>query len=490
MRYVLLQTLRDYGRGLLAREPGEEAQVLEALAGFALTVAGQAGAGLATSGDARELAALCHLDGEDATLAAALDWALDNAPETALRLAVALAPWWLARGRVGEGYTRLAAAARNRPAADAQLWLGIVAQALGRDPDSEAHNSMAVEMAEDPLSQTAILALAGRSVARRSLGQLAQAAEDTERAVELARQSGGQTARAFALGARAQFEGNVPERLAWSRQAADCLDAEVPGRTARQVRNGLALALTLSGQYDDARRLFAADLAWCREAGDLAGLADLLASRIYLEDVAGDYDAMTVYLHEAVEVNVRTGRRSRLRHRLGMGGNLCAATGRLAEAVTLWAAYMADLERAGIAETGSAGRRAAFLRRIETVLEPDRLRAARERGARMTLAAAAEFVALLTEPADTPAPADPTPSGPAPADSARPEPGRPEVAELTPRERELVALVARGQTNSEIAGELFISVRTVASHLDRIRAKTGARRRADLTRLALQENLV
>jgi DNA-binding CsgD family transcriptional regulator len=173
-----------------------------------------------------------------------------------------------------------------------------------------------------------------------------------------------------------------------------------------------------------------------------------------------------------------------------MGGNLCAATGRLAEAVTLWAAYMADLERAGIAETGSAGRRAAFLRRIETVLEPDRLRAARERGARMTLAAAAEFVALLTEPADTPAPADPTPSGPAPADSARPEPGRPEVAELTPRERELVALVARGQTNSEIAGELFISVRTVASHLDRIRAKTGARRRADLTRLALQENLV
>jgi tetratricopeptide (TPR) repeat protein len=305
MRYVLLQTLRDYGRGLLAREPGEEAQVLGALAGFALTVAGQAGAGLATSGDARELAALCHLDGEDATLAAALDWALDNAPETALRLAVALAPWWLARGRVGEGYTRLAAAARNRPAADAQLWLGIVAQALGRDPDSEAHNSMAVEMAGDPLSQTAILALAGRSVARRSLGQLAQAAEDTERAVELARQSGGQTARAFALGARAQFEGNVPERLAWSRQAADCLDAEVPGRTARQVRNGLALALTLSGQYDDARRLFAADLAWCREAGDLAGSADLLASRIYLEDVAGDYDAMTVYLHEAVEAMSR-----------------------------------------------------------------------------------------------------------------------------------------------------------------------------------------
>jgi len=62
--------------------------------------------------------------------------------------------------------------------------------------------------------------------------------------------------------------------------------------------------------------------------------------------------------------------------------------------------------------------------------------------------------------------------------------------ELTPRERELVALVAQGRTNAEIARQLFISVRTVSSHLDRIRAKTGARRRADLTRLALQESLV
>jgi len=37
---------------------------------------------------------------------------------------------------------------------------------------------------------------------------------------------------------------------------------------------------------------------------------------------------------------------------------------------------------------------------------------------------------------------------------------------------------------------LYISVRTVRSHLDRIRDKTGARRRADLTWLALQDHLV
>ena len=48
----------------------------------------------------------------------------------------------------------------------------------------------------------------------------------------------------------------------------------------------------------------------------------------------------------------------------------------------------------------------------------------------------------------------------------------------------------RGRTDAQIAAELFISVRTVRSHLDRIRDKTGARRRADLTRLALAAGLV
>ena len=52
------------------------------------------------------------------------------------------------------------------------------------------------------------------------------------------------------------------------------------------------------------------------------------------------------------------------------------------------------------------------------------------------------------------------------------------------------ALVARGRTDAQIAAELFISARTVRSHLDRIRDKTGAGRRADLARLALAAGLV
>ena len=89
----------------------------------------------------------------------------------------------------------------------------------------------------------------------------------------------------------------------------------------------------------------------------------------------------------------------------------------------------------------------------------------------MSLATAAEYALMLTDPS----PPQPAASGP---------------GQLSARERELVTLVAQGRTNAQIAAELYISIRTVSSHLDRIRDKTGCRRRADLTRLALSTGLV
>jgi DNA-binding NarL/FixJ family response regulator len=61
---------------------------------------------------------------------------------------------------------------------------------------------------------------------------------------------------------------------------------------------------------------------------------------------------------------------------------------------------------------------------------------------------------------------------------------------LTPKEHEVLSLLARGERDVDIAEHLFISVSTVRSHLDRIRDKTGKRRRADLTRLAYERGLV
>ncbi len=60
---------------------------------------------------------------------------------------------------------------------------------------------------------------------------------------------------------------------------------------------------------------------------------------------------------------------------------------------------------------------------------------------------------------------------------------------LSQREREVLTLVAQGKTDDQVAAELYISVKTVHSHLDRIRDKTGVRRRAELTRVAVRLGL-
>ena len=60
---------------------------------------------------------------------------------------------------------------------------------------------------------------------------------------------------------------------------------------------------------------------------------------------------------------------------------------------------------------------------------------------------------------------------------------------LTPREVEVLRLLAGGASNQEIAATLVISVHTVERHLANIYAKIGARRRVDATRYALRHGL-
>jgi len=73
-------------------------------------------------------------------------------------------------------------------------------------------------------------------------------------------------------------------------------------------------------------------------------------------------------------------------------------------------------------------------------------------------------------------------------DPLRPPPGA--LAELTVREREVLALIAAGLSNGEIAGQLLMSVPTAKTHVSRILAKLGARDRAQLVVIAYQSGLV
>ncbi len=62
--------------------------------------------------------------------------------------------------------------------------------------------------------------------------------------------------------------------------------------------------------------------------------------------------------------------------------------------------------------------------------------------------------------------------------------------ELSDREREVLRLIALGHTNSEIAEQLYLSVRTVESHRAHIQQKLGLSARSELVRYALRNGLV
>ncbi|SER09201.1 regulatory protein, luxR family [Lentzea albida] len=70
------------------------------------------------------------------------------------------------------------------------------------------------------------------------------------------------------------------------------------------------------------------------------------------------------------------------------------------------------------------------------------------------------------------------------------EPVREHVDLFTPRERDVLGLVAAGRTNREVGEELYISEKTVSVHLSRIMAKLGASRRAEAVAIAYDRGLL
>ena len=481
-RYVMLETLRAYGAGLLA-EAGEGEAVAAALAGYALRMAEEAAAGL--TADTGEVAAAKWLDAEDATMRQVLDWAMERDAAVAPRLAAALAWWWQIRGRLAAQVPLLRAAVdRAAAGSDAwcigHIWLG-QASLDSADPAGALRYYTAVRDALDGRGPSPVLArcLSGRSATLLGMGRIAEAAGDARRSLALARDGDQPVAEALALALLSLVACVGGDRVGAVQLAgqAERISVGLDGPTGRMCGHTLTTVLIEVGDLAAAERTCAAGLAGARGAGDLWTLGHLLEKRVVLDLASGRYADAALHLREALQIALRTGVRRKVLEDLDCCGYLCAWTGRSAEAVTVWAAVVA-LGREGFSTPLHPDlpegwfERQGPLREARQALGPAHTRAAEERGMAMSLATAAEYVLMLTT------------AGPQPPVAA------PGLEGLSPRERELVTLVARGHTDAQIADQLYISVHTVSSHLDRIRDKTGCRRRADLTRLALSAGLV
>jgi DNA-binding CsgD family transcriptional regulator len=324
-------------------------------------------------------------------------------------------------------------------------------------------------------SRVLVDCLASQSATLSNLGRVPEAAGCARRAVAMARELGyafGQACATMGLATAASFAGELDEAVHLLRQARQI--PEIPGSAYRVCGRLLASVLAEAGDLAAAEQACAATLAQARDVGDLHLLRELLAVIADLELRAGHAADATAHLREAAQITLSTGIQFTILNVLDGCGYLCAATGRPADAVTAWTA-VETLEQQGgfgnIETDPSVRRRQEALGQARRMLGSDRARAAEQRGAAMSMATAAEYALILTDP------------GP-------PQSAPPRAGTLSARERELVTLVAQGRTNAQIAHQLYISIRTVSSHLDRIRDKTGCRRRADLTRLALAAGLV
>ena len=477
-RYTMLETLRAFGRQRLA-EVGADQPVRSAVAVWTVSQAEDLAA--AFQSGAGEAAAARQMDAEDDNLHGVLEWAIRHEVALALRLGVALSPWWLLRGRWREGRSLLqeaVAVAVDQPVqivACAENWIARFSRRIPDYPSAPAPLHRAYDLMR-PLgpSPTLVDSLWQLASLPQISGRLDEAAGIAQQALDMARFIGYPTGEAYACSALAVIAldgGDHDAALRWAKRASEIDRSASAGDAQRWAATFLALALEASGDMAEARAVRARALVTCREVGDQTLTNSHLRNLAIIDIKGGRFDDAIGPLVEAITDGAQRGDGWALLESLEAAA-LWAVPHDVGTAAVLLGATRALAARIGYSYEGGFHEPDFVVeptRQIVQGLGPERARIAEHRGAAMDLTEVVDFAReALTGGVGRPG-------------DSRERAG----AKLSKRERELLALVAEGLTDNQIAEKLFISVRTVRSHLDRIREKTGCRRRAELTRLAL-----
>jgi predicted ATPase/DNA-binding CsgD family transcriptional regulator len=493
-RYRLLETVRHYAAERLAQRPGPEPdEVRAAHSNHYLALVEMAGLHLRGPDEAVWLDRL-EVEFDNIRAALAFSLADPHSAEPGLRLAAGLRWFCIMRGHSGEVLEALDVLSKRADALMPTLTraraLTASCHLLNHFGDDSAIPTLAGEaiMIARNLGDAAVTADALSQLCWFKLerGDLPAARAQIDEAVGLARTTGDPRLMADVLGRRAVFKGEAGE-----------LDAALVDNTealaqSRAAGDNYRTAITLAnlGVYEVAAGELLPARAHLQEACTLADNLGYVNMSVGLwqnlglvELIDGNpRDARRLFLNSLDRART-TGGPSSYFHAALLGLALAVgADGDPAVAATLHGVADEQYERAGrVFEASEAGLRDRDRAQLRAALGDGAFEAAHRRGRSLSHVDAIAMAAGTAEPDPGVASAVTVPAGQASADGS--------AGPLSEREREIVALLAGGATNAQIAERLFLSVHTVRSHLDRIRDKTGARRRADLVRYAIQAGI-
>jgi predicted ATPase/class 3 adenylate cyclase len=322
-RFVMLETIHEFARERL-QASGEGEEVRRVHAEYFLGLAEGAEPELR---GAEQLACLERLEAEHDNMRAALTWSLENEPETALRLAGALARFWEMRSDISEGSRWLEAALRQS------------------------------DRAEVAVTEVAVTEVARRAKLLSEAGTFAFFRTDFEHAIvlhgealELYRQVGDDSGVAFALlclGAQHMEKGDheraapfLEESLALSRRIGD-------KRNIAGTLHNLAEVERQRGNYERAKTLGIQSIALSRQMEDRWQLAMVVGWMGLLAVWSGDdHDLAERSLEEALALDRELGNWAYGAYCLEGFAGLAGARGQGARAARLWGA--AEALRTGI----------------------------------------------------------------------------------------------------------------------------------------------
>ena len=493
-RYRLLETIRHYAAERLALRAGSDLQDARiAHRDHYLSLVETAALETPGPDEARWLDRI-EVEFDNVRAALAFSIADPGSAEPGLRLAAGLRSFAYMRGHGGEVLEALGALI-GRP--DSRQSARSLARALaanchllnyfGGNPDIPSMAAEAItiarSLADDDLAADALGALNWYSFFH---GDLPAALARADEAVELARAAGRTRLIVTTLGARAVFKGESGDLDGSFADQQEVLSL------ARVNGDNFVLALTLANLGVDrvAAGEFPAALAYLQDAlrvADTHGYQSLSAAiqaslgSAYL--MAGDVASGRRLLVGVLDTAQASGEKTHVyRAIFGLAVATCAEDDP-AVAATLHGAADNQYEQAGkVFEAIESKMRASDHDRLLLMLGQAAFDAAYHHGRTLSQADAIALALSTARPAPAPEPAVTAPA-------ARRMPAESPAGPLSARECQIMALLAGGAGNAKIAETLFVTPNTVRTHLDRIREKTGARNRAELTRYAMQAGI-